>query len=125
MSDERQTQTATTTLDLYVIWSGEDRAWWRRGSDGGSAGCTSNLDLAGRWLLEEAERMTRLCGPEMQIQIVRPNQGGEEGVWMIYFDDAEVQPEVFTGENARWTAHQRFENISTIYNCHLFQRVSS
>ena len=40
--------------------------------------------------------------------------------WAILFDDADVDPEIFTDEEC---ARHRFEQVSQNYNCHLFHQV--
>jgi hypothetical protein len=48
-----------------LIWSNEHRAYWRVNA----AGYTVDPTQAGIWPYAEAERMTRHCGPEKQIQL--------------------------------------------------------
>lgn len=60
------TGTAATTM----IWSGEWKAWWRRGENGGGNGYTVAMDEAGRWTRPEAERMIRHAGPEKRLQLI-------------------------------------------------------
>lgn len=64
MSDKPTPPTANT-----VIWSGEHRAYWRPKEHGYVTGYTTNVEQAGIWSYAEAERMTRHCGPEKQIQL--------------------------------------------------------
>lgn len=45
--------------------------------------------------------------------------------WLIYFEDHEVRPEIFTGENAEEAARCRFIAISDNWNAHLFECVKS
>ena len=54
--------------DQCVIWSGEHHAYWRFG-DGQGNGYTTEIDDAGQWSRNKAERLTRHCGPEKQIEI--------------------------------------------------------
>lgn len=50
--------------DLVVIYSGERDAYWRPKAAG-----YDNLFGAGVYTREEAERLTRSCGPEKMVQI--------------------------------------------------------
>ena len=43
--------------------------------------------------------------------------------WLIYFDDANRKPELFTGEGAEQAAHRRYDALLTNWNCHLFQKI--
>jgi len=45
-------------------------------------------------------------------------------VWLIFYNDAEVKPEIFQGYGATDAAHRRFAQVSIGYNCHLFVRVA-
>ena len=110
--------------DMHLIWSGEHHAWWRRSHDGEGCGYTTNIDLAGRWQRAAAERITSHCGPDKRI-VIQPAPVDGCGAWLILFDDKGVPPEVFSGPDAKAAAAQRFEAVSTGYNCHLFQKVRS
>lgn len=44
-------------------------------------------------------------------------------VFMIVFDDRDVSPEVFGGEQAEEGARARFEQVLTNWNANLFQRI--
>lgn len=44
-------------------------------------------------------------------------------VFMIVFDDRDVPPEVFGGEQAEQGARARFEQVLTNWNANLFQRI--
>jgi hypothetical protein len=44
-------------------------------------------------------------------------------VFMIVFDDRDVPPEVFGGEQAELGARARFERVLTNWNANLFQRI--
>lgn len=46
-----------------------------------------------------------------------------DGLWLIYFHDKDVQPEVFAGEGAEDAARRRYDQVSTGYNCHLMGEV--
>lgn len=50
------------------------------------------------------------------------NDQPSEKWWMIYFDDADRRPEIFTDEGC---ARKRYEQISVSWNAHLFKRVHS
>jgi len=52
-----------------AIWSGEHRAYWRRGADGSGAGYTGSAEHAGVWQRAEAVRLTGGCGPEKLIAL--------------------------------------------------------
>jgi len=54
----------------YLIWSGEHRLWWRRDDMGRGSGYCKTIGAAGRWTLEDCERVSGHCGPEKQIEIV-------------------------------------------------------
>lgn len=45
--------------------------------------------------------------------------------WLILFDDAEVKPEVFTGNGAERAARERFKALSDNWNAHLFALAES
>jgi hypothetical protein len=47
-----------------------------------------------------------------------------ECAWLIYFDDRDMPPEIFTGCGAEDAAHKRFKMVSGNWNCTLFQSVS-
>lgn len=67
----------------WLIWSGEHRAWWRRGEDGSGTGYSRSLGGAGRWTKLGAVTMTAHCGPDKQIDIVPDPYGrdAEAGRW--------------------------------------------
>jgi hypothetical protein len=44
-------------------------------------------------------------------------------VFMIVYEDADVSPEVFAGEQAEECARRRFEQCLTNWNASLFQRI--
>lgn len=44
-------------------------------------------------------------------------------VFMIVFEDADVSPEVFAGEQAEECAKRRFEQCLANWNASLFQRI--
>jgi len=46
-----------------------------------------------------------------------------ENTWLIWFEDAGVRPEVFTGEGAADAANLRFHALKDNWNCHLFVKV--
>jgi hypothetical protein len=68
------------TAACWHIWSGEHRAWWRRGKGGLGAGYVSFLGQAGKWTRLEAEAMTRHCGPEKKISLVPDPYGPDAEV---------------------------------------------
>lgn len=72
---------AASEAGEVAIWSGEHRAYWRRGSRGEGAGYTLNVEEAGVWSRADAVRLTSHCGPEKLIALhERPTtQGGAEG----------------------------------------------
>lgn len=45
-------------------------------------------------------------------------------IWLIYFEDKSVNPEVFTGEGAEAAARHRFKVLLGNWSCHLFRSVS-
>lgn len=45
----------------------------------------------------------------------------EERHYLIYFEDQDVKPEIFTSQEA---AIARFNQLDINWNCHLFERVS-
>lgn len=45
-------------------------------------------------------------------------------VWLIFFEDTEVRPEIFSGCGATEAAHKRFDQVRTGYNCRLFVMVT-
>jgi len=59
-----------TEPEAFLIWSGEHKAWWRKGSQGGGNGYAGQVGGAGRWTLTDAKALTQHCGPEKQIDIV-------------------------------------------------------
>ncbi len=83
----RKTERGNFTMPLFAtpkppvdvaIWSGEHRAYWRRGSRGEGANYTLNLDEAGVWSRDDAIRLTSHCGPEKLIALHdRPNLAGD------------------------------------------------
>ena len=44
--------------------------------------------------------------------------------WLIYFEDVDVRPEIFTGEGAEQAARHAYKRALTNWNCHLFQKVA-
>lgn len=44
-------------------------------------------------------------------------------VWLIYFEDADMKPEVFIGNGAKESARARFRQLAGNCDCSLFQRV--
>lgn len=73
---------------------------------------------------------TDCCGHDMMAtpndwnrrSALRLMEGGTPNWWMIVFDDADRDREVFTDEAA---ARHRYEQISVSWNAHLFVRVHS
>ena len=49
-----------------MIWSGEWDAWWKQDA----CGYTTDSRLAGRFMFEEAERISHHAGNEKQIEYV-------------------------------------------------------
>lgn len=47
----------------------------------------------------------------------------DNSAWIIWFEDAERSPEIFSGYGARDAAFRRFEALNQNWNCHLFQKV--
>ncbi len=54
---------------------------------------------------------------------VTPPNRIESATWLIHFDDAEMGPEIFTGEGAEEGARARFARLLESWNCHLFCNV--
>lgn len=44
----------------------------------------------------------------------------KKGYWLIYFEDADRKPEVFTDKDC---AVERYREISLSWNAHLFERI--
>ncbi len=61
-----------------IIWSGEHRAYWRANG----AGYTVVESEAGHYTQEEAERVTKHCGPEKMIEI-RPAPSSADGLYEV------------------------------------------
>ncbi len=49
----------------------------------------------------------------------------DDTAWLIYYEDADVRPEVFAGFGAETGAKRRFRQVTIGYNAHLFCRVAS
>ena len=49
----------------------------------------------------------------------------EEGSFIIVFDDASVEEEMFTGYGARDAALRRYDQISISWNAHLYVKIDS
>lgn len=45
--------------------------------------------------------------------------------WIIWFEDEDVAPEIFSGHGATEAAGKRFAMVRSNWNCHLFQRVET
>ena len=61
-----------------------------------------------------------------------PDMGGaaamrepsDEEVWLIWYEDQDRKPELFSGCGATEAAKRRYEQLSITWNCHLFRKVS-
>lgn len=51
--------------------------------------------------------------------------GEPDGFWMIYFYEAGLPPEIFSGDGAEVAARMRFEQVSIGYNCRLLAPVGA
>lgn len=69
--------------------------------------------------IEECEKLNSELQKQAQ-QVAVPQEEGE--YYLIFFDDADRRPEMFT---SRLAALHRYEQISTSWNAHLFVRVIS
>lgn len=47
------------------------------------------------------------------------------GLWMVYYEDADARPEVFFGEGAEAAARARYDQAKMNWSCHLLSRVPS
>jgi hypothetical protein len=47
-----------------------------------------------------------------------------ESAWLIYFHDADIRPEVFTGEGAEAAARRRFADLRQSWTVDLFQQLA-
>jgi hypothetical protein len=54
-----------------------------------------------------------------------PPQRPAADAWIIWFEDASMPPETFTGYGATEAARKRFDMVRSNWNCHLFQRVET
>lgn len=52
------------------------------------------------------------------------NDDDENDVWLIFFEDADQPPEIFSGEGAKEAARRRFADVRQAWSCHLFRRVA-
>lgn len=46
-------------------------------------------------------------------------------MWVIWFEDAEMDPELFVGHGAEDAAHARFDMVRSNWSCHLLERIKS
>lgn len=66
--------------------------------------------------LQDAPEVTAPSAERAQV-------AGKDGLWMVYYEDAEVKPEVFFGPGAEQAARGRFEVAEDNWSCHLLARI--
>lgn len=52
------------------------------------------------------------------------DRNADREAWLIWYDDADQKPEIFTGDGATVAAAERFRIVRDQWNCHLFRRVA-
>lgn len=74
-----------------------------------------------RWVGDVARNIASLIA-ERETSTAR---GEPDGFWMIYFYEAGLPPEIFSGDGAEVAAWMRFEQVSIGYNCRLLAPVGA
>lgn len=81
----------------------------------------------GRWdgheTPEKYARVSRL-GPHIASRATERTLSADDA-WLVYYEDASQMPEIFAGAGAKEAARNRFEQASSHWTAHLFQRVAS
>ena len=91
-------------------------------------------DMDDSWY--DAKRMRQLLGraaaalraPKNAAEAARPSPAAQErthpnGLWMVYFEDASIKPELFFGEGAEQAARTHYQSAKDAWSCHLLSRV--
>lgn len=80
----------------------------------------SSKDEASRkvagWIVDLARQA--LDAPVSSSERTHPN-----GLWMVYFEDAERKPEIFFGEGAEAAARKSYADHKVAWSCHLLSRI--
>lgn len=66
----------------------------------------------------EAWNRRAASAPPEALQKTHPN-----GLWMVYYEDADVKPEIFFGEGSEVAARARYAQANMSWSCHLLSRV--
>lgn len=72
-----------------------------------------------------AYRAMLAAAPHQPQPAAREEGDGEDGAWIIWFEDADREPETFVGFGARDAAQRRYDQVTVSWNAHLFERVKS
>lgn len=73
----------------------------------------TRLDIANEKI---ADLEAQLAERDREIERLR----GDD-IWLIFFEEADVKSEIFSGEGCENVAKKRFEQCSISWSCYLFQ----